>query len=170
MAEDSSGPFKTPDYYLGVVDLFAILLPGAILAFIVSQCIQWSALPKLTKALSPPLVGYICFAVTAYIAGHFLSALGAVVMDHIYDRWYKKHFGKKLNRRRKRIKPLLERILRVDEKDNALEWTLALLRIKASAAMAQLDRLEADSKFFRSLSLALLLSWPLIQLALSGSQ
>jgi hypothetical protein len=167
MAEESGG-FKAADFYVGVVDLFAILLPGAILAFVITQCIPWGALPVIVKALSPPSVAYLCFAVAAYITGHFLSALGSVVMDHVYDRWYKKRFGRKLKRRRGRVKRLLKRALDIPDKDNALDWTLALLRVRAPGALAPLDRLEADSKFFRSLALALVLSWPLIQFAVSG--
>ncbi len=167
MAEEG-GSFKASEFFIGVVDLFAILLPGAILAFVVAQCLPWLSTPKVARMLTPPFVAYACFGVAAYVTGHFLSALGSIVMDHVYDRWYKKRFGRKLAARRVRAKAQLDRVLHILSDDNALDWTLAVLRVQAPGTLAQLDRLEADSKFFRSLALALLLSWPVIQWANSG--
>ena len=48
--------------------------------------------------------------------------------------------------------------LQGDEVDSALQWATTFGRLRVPSAMVEVDRLEADSKFFRSLSVLLLLA------------
>lgn len=172
MAEEGGGhgSYKAVDFYLGVVDLFSILLPGAMLAFLAGLCIPWSSssLSPVNRALSEPFARYAAFVILAYVLGHFLSALGSTALDHVYDRWYKRYLGKKLNHRREQVKPILARTVGAGTNDNSLDWTLAVIRVRAPGAFTQLDRFEADSKFFRSVTVVLLLAWPLLLFAKQG--
>jgi hypothetical protein len=46
------------------------------------------------------------------------------------------------------------------EDDNILGWCEVFLRLASAASAGAVDRLEADSKFSRSLTIVLILGWP----------
>jgi len=170
--EEGASEAKVPtlaNFYIGVVELFAVLIPGAILSFLLIPWLPLDALPQAGKIVLTPTVRWVAFAIAAYGLGHFLFSLGALAMDPIYDLSYKDR-SRSFRKRREAIYHELEtspEFGRLGFKrgtgDNALDWTLAILTFRLPGAFAQLDRLEADSKFLRSLVLILLFSSPLLQ-------
>jgi hypothetical protein len=82
--------FKPGDFYIGVYELFAILLPGAILTYLVwrlnLQClIEDSGSPLNNLAPGEGAASYLTFAVLSYVVGHFLAAFGWVFMDTVFQ-------------------------------------------------------------------------------------
>jgi hypothetical protein len=155
-------------FYIGVVDLFAVFLPGGILAFLLIPCVPLADFPQ-SKLASSPAVQWVAFSVAAYALGHLLFGLGGMVMDGLYSVFFK-NGSRRLRMRRERAYSELSRLVgfKANTGDNALDWTLAILRLKEPGGLADLDRMEADSKFMRSLTLTLVLSLPLIQYARKG--
>ena len=76
MAETSEGTLKPTDFFVGIVDFFSILLPGALLTFLIITSLSehTSQHPLLAKALEEfrgeRKVGWVAFAIASYILGH----------------------------------------------------------------------------------------------------
>ena len=78
---------KPSDFFVGVVDFFAVLLPGAALVYLFRPFltddvpIDW--LPSTSTQ------SWVLFLVLAYIVGHLLHALGSQLLDdYVYGKIY----------------------------------------------------------------------------------
>src|SRR5215467_14803282 len=78
---------KPSDFFIGVVDFFAILLPGAAFVYLFRPFliddvpIGW--LPTTSTQ------SWVLFLVLAYIVGHLLHALGSQLLnDYVYQKFY----------------------------------------------------------------------------------
>jgi hypothetical protein len=147
---------KPGDFLIGVFELFAIVLPGSLATWLVVQYIPSDALRDALsfsfagQAKPDPIVLGMAFLVVSYVLGHFVFMLGSE-LDPSYDRW------------RKRTKPIdrdttFQAAQRLHNKLNSelahfttVKWGRAYIQIKAAPARAEIDRLEADQKFFRSM-------------------
>ena len=173
---------KPSDFFLGVTEFFALLLPGASVLYllrpIVLTCTLRPWLPDTTTQ------GWAVFLVLAYIAGHLLHAMGSwLIDDYIYGKWYlprwrsphslaAKWIGEAdpssprdssgLLKNTKTAATLLARVYvtnRVDPRGtNYYDWCLSDLRLNNPDGAAEVDRLQADSKFFRSMVFVFLLA------------
>ena len=79
------------DFYLSVSDLFSIILPGAILTFLINLSIGTKIPAELYSNLNSfqKMIMFLCIS---YIVGHFVSGLGSII-DKIYykfDKGFKK--------------------------------------------------------------------------------
>ena len=170
MAEEGAGQHGSlpnlAGFYIGVVELFAILLPGAILTFLLFPFFPLKEFPQLAAIAAFPAVAWIAFAIAAYAMGHILFGVGSVTLDRLYDIFYKA-WSSRLELRRERVYKELEKLVgfRKGGHDNALDWTLSILALRSPGSSMLLDHLEADSKFLRSLVITLMASWPLLQFA-----
>jgi hypothetical protein len=125
-----------------------------------------SPLGLLRETHLPELItAWVLLLIGSYVLGHFVAALGSWSMDFLFDQYYKHKYELGANREipslRRRADHLLmqtlgERLYR--EEDNRLTWGESFLLLANPAATAKLDRLEADSKFFRSLAAVAILS------------
>ncbi|HEY2383998.1 MAG TPA: hypothetical protein VGK48_22720 [Terriglobia bacterium] len=166
MAESGEAGGKASDLYLGVVDLFAVILPGAMFSGVVWKVLSIRHKDLLESLAEPEVVPtWLVFLIVSYIVGHFLFALGSWLMDPLYDGYYKRKFEfevkKELPSMRRRADRLFNELLTADlysENDNRLTWSESLIRLGSASAKGELDRLEADSKFFRSLAVVAVLS------------
>lgn len=187
---DAGPKFSPGDLYIGVLDFFAILLPGVIaVAF---AFYEWPphSIPFQTWQ-------WVALLVAGYIVGHLLHALGGLILDPLlYDRLFKptpnlqdcplikdakpgaltkyRHDNCKLFAYARKLieesdcyregKP--ERLLASEPLKQETysgemlsgpvgpyKWARAWLRLHNQEATAELERLEADSKLFRSLGI-----------------
>jgi hypothetical protein len=144
---------KPSDLFIGAMDFFAILMPGALLAFLLLP-----AVPQIFGPVLPALEGeaarWIAFAVTAYLLGHALHHVGGF-LDHWYDKVYvaeKRKFGDE------RLLVESRTLARADLGDDlegisTFHWAGSYVRAHNATAAAEIERLGGDSKFFRSLCL-----------------
>lgn len=179
---------KPGDFYVGVVDFFAILLPGAAVLYVL--------LPLLSPAIPPPWLPtspaeeWGLFLGGAYVTGHFLHAFSGATLDPLYDHIYLPLFhpshvaasqgttrsnreelqaegdlqeGDLLEgkRHRESSAPTLRgRVLLRAEADasgtSLYDWCLSAIRIRHPSGSSEIDRIQADSKFFRSMTLVFL--------------
>jgi hypothetical protein len=85
MAESTSGG-KAGDFFVTLVDFFAILLPGALLAFLIYTSLRrWGQLTNV--AIPEGWVGFTAIGLLSYLLGHFLFVIGSLCLDSVYDRW-----------------------------------------------------------------------------------
>jgi len=79
---------KPGDFFVGVTDLFSVLLPGAIVAYLIrlaegSELDTVLGVYRLSEVQSAA-----AFLVAAFILGHLTDMAGAAVLDRIYDLTY----------------------------------------------------------------------------------
>lgn len=157
-------------FFVGLVDLFAVWLPGALLAYLVQGDLQ-AAKASLGYVPGEPIERWAVFLLISYILGHFIFLAGSVTLDPLYDA-LKARLEKSRSRLGKgvwrslfkaQMKPAQERVCQLkrqrlgegDESIGAFQWAKARLALAHPEALAIVHRFEADSKFFRSLAVAL---------------
>lgn len=180
---------KPSDFFVGVIDFFAILLPGALLTVLLLSAGE--GLLDLVGEPRGTTERWAAFLVAAYVLGHLLQAFGGLFLDPIYDclyrDWWKlgknplRCFGEKWNTRKKtnltvkakprvfpeegriRAKGYYTLLKKADElagddpkPDNLYHWAETSVRLGSASASTEIQRHSADSKFFRSFSLVLL--------------
>jgi len=178
---------KPGDFFVGVTDLFSVLLPGAIVAYL----IHLAAGVELDTVLGVYRLGEaqaaVAFLVAAFILGNLTDMAGAVILDGIYDLTYAdyqrsaagvwpwlKHAPRDLARqlggrfldtclgRKNKNKdkghpkdPLYTAALslakELPQDDRLYQWCRDWLQVHSPQALAEPDRLQASSKFFRGL-------------------
>lgn len=147
---------KPADFFIGVVDLFSIFLPGALLSFLFLGVARQNIIGKLVPDIEGAAANWMAFALVAYLLGHFASLVGAVILDRIYDQTfvkYKRRHGDHLYNYARKLKANV-----LGDKDNianAYKWARTNVRLRNGNGTTEIDRLEADSKFFRSVSVVL---------------
>lgn len=148
--------YKPSDVFLGVIEFFAILLPGVACTFLVFLLLG----ENLIKLLFEPVLCYldnepkqwIAFLFSSYIVGHFLLSLGELVQC-AREKWFRIKRSKKYG-----YDLCLDRAKQValryhfdwDGKD-LFYWAGSVVRAVNPAASAEIDRRGAEYKFFRSL-------------------
>ncbi len=170
--------FEPQKFFIGVIDLFSILMPGAVLSYY-----TYRRVPSSTFGLNQWHVqgaeGWLIFLFSSYLLGHFLFFIGSWLDDFAYDplrsRTRKEQIRRILSGRELSPKPVrwlasvcfkdnpdaaLDRVLRLRDHYlgrisspkavNAFQWCKARLAVDQHEALATVNRFEADSKFFRS--------------------
>jgi hypothetical protein len=178
---------KRGDLFVGVTDLFSILLPGAMATFLVMKAEQsagWD-LFDLIKLRDVP--GYTAFLVCAYLFGNLLDIFGAVTLDRLYDlsyadqqryrgpffrwllvrlprrlwfrtvTWFACLFSDRPDKPDDKDDQVVDALLEAAEAkatqkpsgDRLYQWCRDWLQIKNAAALTEVERLQASSKFFR---------------------
>ena len=149
---------KPSEFYVGVLDLFAVLLPGAIATAILAPRFGGLVIGPLVSVPTSEAGGWAIFLTAAYLLGHLIFLAGSYI-DGIY------------NQLRRRLSPydnesayqcaMRVRNSMVDEAErkalNTFQWSRSVLLVKCPSAAEDVHRLEADSKFFRSLLVVLAL-------------
>jgi hypothetical protein len=151
---------KPGDFFLGVLDFFAVLLPGSLAAWLVIRYLPATALRSaLTFDFLPPDVkqpdAFLAggaFLLGSYLLGHFVFMLGSR-LDSSYDRWRVREHRPEddttylaARELRKKLTPELG-----GGTLTLLKWARAYIQVKSAAARPEIDRLEAEQKLFRSL-------------------
>lgn len=142
---------KPADLYVGVLDFFAVLLPGGVATAILAPSLSGYVLGPLVAAPEAEAGRWALFLASSYFIGHLVFLAGSY-LDPAYDvvRRRRRPYGNESAYQcATRIRDLL-----VDEQErtalNTFQWSRAVLIAKSAAAAEDVHRLEADSKFFRS--------------------
>ena len=182
--------FEPEKFFIGLIDFFSILLPGAIVAYVLKL-----SQPNVNLWLGDDLIGRLAriggeegvavFLVVSYLLGHFVFLIGALVLDEVYDRLRNRMLKRQIYdvAWHSKLAPKWQRALlwlvfkreddgavdraiaikeahleRIHSKSavNAFQWSKISLA-DHTEALATVHRFEADSKFFRSLSVVMLL-------------
>ncbi len=143
---------KPGDFFIGVLEFFAVLLPGIVATWLLNQYLppHYKIVWDVTRGCED-VVGGAAFLLSAYVLGHFVFMIGSN-LDSSYDRWRRRTkpaasdaaFGAA-----KRLAHELAGNL-VGGDFTILKWAKAYIQIHSSGARIDIDRLEAHEKFFRS--------------------
>jgi hypothetical protein len=155
---------KPGDFYVGVFESFSILLPGAALAASVVH-VGWIDPAWLARPpFGSPAAQWVGFALAAYAAGHLVFLAASALDDTLYDPLRKSVWKDRPGDAYAVATALRERELRAglaslecaaamggDRPMNTFSWAKSVLLLRWPSAAANVERYEADSKFFRSL-------------------
>ena len=152
---------KPSEVYVGVMELFSVFLPGALLA--AALVATWGARPLPPGAaslLSSSGAQWVAFAMLSYALGHFMFMLSASIDYPLYDRYRNRRWPRRDDDAYRQATAIRHRFFRTDPTRgdapmNTFAWCKAILLIQSPAACASVERFEADSKFFRSLIVVL---------------
>jgi hypothetical protein len=143
---------KPSEFYVGVLDFFAILLPGAIATAILIPRYSDLIVGPLILALTNDTAKWVAFIICAYFTGHLIFLLGSYI-DSLYNS-LRERFNPYGNESAFQCATRIRDSL-IDEAErkalNTFQWSRSVLIVICPAAAEDVHRLEADSKFFRSL-------------------
>lgn len=178
---------KPTDFFVGITDLFSIILPGALMTYIWIVAEQHSGAGLLgpVKA-SHSNTEYLSFLAISYLVGHGMDMVGAVILDDIYDLTFadwKKSRGTSPKHWLGQLPGRLAKELcnkwnyfrtgvfdKTDRKSDALlskaaelsspdivpgdyvyQWCRSAIVLRSPLAFSEIERLQANSKFFRGM-------------------
>ncbi|MBL8701890.1 MAG: hypothetical protein JNK67_26140 [Alphaproteobacteria bacterium] len=151
--------YKPSDFFVGVGDFFGIIMPGAIATVLLAPTLE-SLLAAMggPRALEGPGL-WVALAVGAYVVGHLVFMVGAF-FDSAYDRLVRPYFWPASKDALFASADAEKKALLGSARNhiNAYKFTKALLSFHHAGAAAEIARLEADSKFFRSMAALLLMA------------
>jgi hypothetical protein len=170
--KESASLAKPAEFFIGLVDFFAILLPGGLATAICLQLAAENGYPiGQNKSIfnwlntDPHWPVWVAFAVASYLLGHFIFLLGSASLDNLYDLTYKVVLKDESAILQEASERLLKTALGMPIQ-STYQWARMFARLRNPATALEIDRLEADSKFFRSLTILLFLTGYLIPAAL----
>lgn len=170
-------------FFIGIVDFFSIILPGAVITYLAKNDLQVFLTGRVLPRSMEPSEGWAVFLFVSYLLGHFIFLIGSR-LDTTYDRIRRATKSSEEKRVKKGKKPsskfvkylakkmfpedaelTVQEVLKIKaryllETDgqiilNAFQWTKARLMFDCPAALSEVQRFEADSKFFRSMVVVL---------------
>jgi 8-oxo-dGTP pyrophosphatase MutT (NUDIX family) len=177
--------FEPQKFFIGLVDFFSILMPGALLTYLGKD---WAALALLGQPgfRLDGAEAWMVFLFASYLLGHFAFLFGAMLDNWLYyplrsstdwgqigrlangkrlrasmwralaaSSWL---FGKNADAavmQAQRIKACALQALSAEGAINAYQWCKARLSKDHPEGLVAVQRFEADSKFFRSFSVVL---------------
>jgi hypothetical protein len=172
---------KPETFAIGVIDFFSVMLPGAVVSFLVKDKVMSELGHGTFPAIDGEAAGWAMFLFCSYLLGHFIFLAGSKLDDWIYQRireatkpqkpgekppwastkWLASMlFAKAPDRAVDEAGKIKQRHLDNVEGDaviNTFQWAKARLAINCPGALGEVQRLEADSKFFRSFAVVLML-------------
>lgn len=181
------------EFFVGITDFFSILLPGAVMTFVL-LCIEKTQCANIFDKLPLGREGrYAVFFVAAYLVGHVIDMIGASVIDHIYDltyahwkrndamsllqwlqgtparltieaqHWFQSVFSPPeetmFSSREAPVRlenDLLRAARKLGERErppgiNVYKWSRSWTMLESNSASTEIERLQANSKFFRGM-------------------
>jgi hypothetical protein len=174
--------FKPSDFFIGVVDFFSVICPGALITYFLIEQLQLYQIdlagifPAITNDTQKGLV----FLFATYIAGNLIFPVAALLDKKIYDTIRIKFLTKNADLCYLKATEIREEHLcsgkwineqitssermndackkkaarkKDHEKEimNTYKWCQHFIALKQPTLLSEVKRLEADSKFFRSL-------------------
>lgn len=149
--------FSPNNFYIGIIDLFAIFLPGSLVALTLYYYKHAQAEAFLrTSGQSDFFSGFVLLF-ASYLFGHIISQASAYLDKYLYDKVKDKLYKNQtlLNQ----VKKVRTDVYHNTPEDMNLvstyEWAELKLQKELPQVVQEAERYIADSKFFRSLLLIL---------------
>ena len=149
--------YSLSDFFIGIVHLFVIFLPGGILLAVLLY-----GFPELKDAGSSfgaaEAGGWLLFLAASFVLGHIVSLAGAGWEDW---RWKisggKRAKGEVSDKLRGTVRTILQDSLPASlvSDDKLRRWAIAILRQSDSPSYRDVERNDADRRFFRNLRVVL---------------
>lgn len=182
-SNSASMDFEPQKLLVFLVDFFAILMPGAFLSYLFKDQVSEKIFGRPHLSLEGA-EAWTVFLFVSYLLGHFVFLIGSW-LDEDYDALRKVPRVRQIKRLAKGktlslwpVRPIarllfkkhpevaVQQVVKIKVRHlsslgaanavNAFQWSKARLTMEQPAALAAVQRFEADSKFFRSFVIALL--------------
>ncbi|WP_281321819.1 hypothetical protein [Flavobacterium aestivum] len=143
---------KPGDFFFGLMEFLAYIVPGFILCITLPIIKKYCVFDSLNIAENEATAfTLLSFILISYILGHFIHHICAMALNPIYEIVYLK---RKMKKHASFINESEEVILKkLPVQIDLLKASEAYLRINHPNLIAELEKHEANSKLFRSLSL-----------------
>jgi len=151
--------FEPGSFHIGVIDLFSVILPGAVVAYLVYLGREAVPIKGLIPVPEDEVEKWIFLAFASYFLGHLLFLAGSFLDDTLYDPVRKLIWRKSKDQAFCVADAIRREYITNDaagEAVNTFQWAKARIMLQHPEAIHEVHRLEADSKFFRSLVVLLL--------------
>jgi hypothetical protein len=144
-------------FNVGLLDLLSILLPGGFMAGLAWQH-RWSSDLMLLQDIPAGWVSGATFIAFAYVLGHFIHLVASFLDNWIYDNIKEKLWPDR---------SLVNHVIQIKEEAigtidgryfNTFKWSLAYLMQHQPTMYQAVERYIAESKFFRSFAVVLLIA------------
>ena len=148
--------YKPSDFFVGVIDFFGVIMPGAIATYLLAPSILRHARAFDMDGLESGPSAWAAFFVGSYVLGHLVFLVGSLI-DYGYDpvrRFFKPQDKDQLFLAVSRLEKSL--LGGSDIGLNPFKFAKSFLQFHHAGASADIAHLEADSKFFRSLSIVIM--------------
>lgn len=148
---------KPSDVFIGVTEFFSIMMPGALLSAALAESVSGRMFGPILMNLESEAARWAAFLVASYFLGHFAHMIGSY-LDPLYNRYRQHRRPREKNHlyhaacalRLSQLSALGDSPDKAKELVNTFKWSKAFINLRSPAAAAEVARLEADSKFFRS--------------------
>jgi hypothetical protein len=81
---------KPGDFFLGIIDFFSTLVPGAIATYLLTSSVIFQNFQHSPSIPRNSAEAWTIFLVFSYVVGHLIAAIGSIFLDPVYDRIYAK--------------------------------------------------------------------------------
>jgi len=142
---------KPGDFFVGIIDLFAIFLPGGAISSALYYSYYDDVLFNVDLSFSSSQY-WVMFLFSSYLLGHIVFMFGSS-LDSIYDM-HRRYRNPYTNESAFQCASKIKKIFLSDNEAasvNTFQWAVSILTVNYPDAIAEINRLAADSKFFRSL-------------------
>ena len=140
---------KPGDFFVGIIDLFAVFLPGGMLTFVIYH--EYKSFFLDIASLNGSQY-WVAFLFCSYFLGHIIFMIGSK-LDTLYNCHREKrnpYTNESAFQCASKIKHNFFSGGEI-ESVNTYQWSTSILATFYPEAMVEINRLVADSKFFRSL-------------------
>ncbi len=178
---------KPQDFFIGVIDFFSVILPGALVTYFLMGLLYADVFGtgKVFPLPETKTQQWVVFLIATYIIGNIIFLIASLLLDKlVYDKYLRNRFFKKnfdlsyhtatairdqyllseswisqLITTKKLKEEEVEELLKKDKHEiiNTFKWAQHFLTVKFPEALVDIRKLEADSKFFRSLVVAFII-------------
>lgn len=153
--------FKPGDFYVGLVDFFGVMLPGALLTllgFDASDAYLFNG--RFMPVLHGELAVGAAFLGASFLLGKAADALGSVMFDWLTDRTYRSWKADAHKSLIAKAAAVRQRHLGEEHRDMVSEfrWARVAVRETSPSGALAVERLEASSKLLRGLTIFLLIA------------
>lgn len=178
--------FEPPNLFIGLMDLFSVLLPGALLTYLFMDDVGPAALGPAKYDRLEGAEAITAFLISSYLVGHLIFLIASGLLDEFYDSARRHALNSQLLlfARKGKLLPWLVRAvlwvifkrernlavgrasaikekmlapLHAKDAVNTFQWSKSFLTKEHPESMVAVQRFEADSKFFRSLVVVLII-------------
>jgi hypothetical protein len=141
--------YKPADFFIGIIDFFGVLVPGAVLLFL--QRPYFRKLVDLQPCQNPA-IEWVAFLVGSFVLGQLVFGIGIKLNELLpfYEPEAKDNFYKE-------VKDKIHLPAGEQSRESAFYQAFSFIRINSAAALAEVERQSAEYKLFRSLTVVFIL-------------
>lgn len=153
--------YKPGDFFVGVIDFFGIMVPGAVLLYLRGEyLLAW--IGRQPPASGEHIVYWTQLLVGSYLLGQILLGAGVPL-----NGWANIFWPEKKDAYYHEVKHKIKLPTAIRTRENSFYRAFSFVRLNSERALAEIERQVAEYKLFRSLSLVFL--FDLLLVLTSGS-